>query len=886
VEERDVLVCHARPLFLSCAHYSAEVRDNRAVIQLLRPPRAERAVSTGLASLDAILGGLRIGDNVVWSVDRIADYQAFVAPFVGAAHAAGRRTVYIRFAPRPPLVEPGAVTAVHDLDAFRGFESFTVRLHALIRQEGPGVFYVFDCLSDLLDAWATDAMVGHFFEVTCPYLFQLDTVAYFALERERHAFATLDRVRSTTQLLLDLYHRDGTRYVHPLKVWQRASPTMFLPHRQDGEQLVPITVSVEATRLGERAAAGATRHLDAWERLSLRAAELAASRADDPRRKAMVEELCRLLIGRDERILALARRQLGLEDLLAVQERLIGTGFIGGKAVGMLLARAVLRADSAGGWAERLEPHDSFFIGADLYDAYIVHNGWWQSFMWQRSEAGYLNGAPELRRLLLQGGFPEEVLRAFRKMLEHFGQYPIIVRSSSLLEDGFGNAFAGKYDSFFCVNQGTPEERLERFVDAVRRIYASTLSEEALQYRLSRGLAREEERMAILVQRVAGAYHGKLFFPPFAGVALSYNTYVWRHDMDPRAGMLRMVVGLGTRAVDRVEGDYPRVVSLDQPLAVPYADAEDRRRFSQRELDALDIETNSPVTVPVAGLEATAPALPLELLAERDAAGWRVGFERLLGKTDFVATLRRMLATLEAAYEYPVDVEFTGTYASDGRLYLNVIQCRPLQTRGIQARRVEIEEADLREALFASRGSFMGGSIVQPIGRVIAVDPQKYMALAVTDKYEVARLVGRLNRLQRRDAAPAAVLLGPGRWGTSTPRLGVPVRFAEIDAMAAIAEVSFPAGGLVPELSFGTHFFQDLVESDIFYLALYPEREGCRLDLALLEAQPNRLAELLPDDARLADAVRVVDLTQEFQLMADVVTQRVVLARAKPHSLG
>ncbi|TAK84755.1 MAG: phosphoenolpyruvate synthase [Betaproteobacteria bacterium] len=824
---------------------------------------AVRTVSTGLASLDAILGGLRIGDNVVWRVEAIDDYRAFVAPFAAGARAAGRRVVYIRFAPRPPVVDAEAVSVVHNLDAFRGFESFTVRLHEIIRHEGPETFYVFDCLSDLLDAWATDAMVGNFFRVTCPYLFELRTVAYFALERDRHSTATVDRVRATTQLLIDLHNEGGTRYVHPLKVWQRSSPTMFLPHRQEGERLTPITVSAEATKLSARRSGRAERRMDAWEALFLRAAALRAARADAPERRAMVEQLCRLLLGRDERILALARRYFTLDDLLDIEERLIGTGFIGGKAVGMLLARAILRADREARWSERLEPHDSFFIGADLFHSYIVDNGWWPLFMWQRSDAGYLPGAAELRELLLHGTFPEPILREFQKMLEHFGQYPIIVRSSSLLEDGFGNAFAGKYDSFFCVNQGSPEERLVQLLDAVKRVYASTLSEEALQYRLQRGLARQEEQMALLVQRVAGAYQGKHFFPPFAGVGLSYNTFVWRHDIDPHAGMLRLVVGLGTRAVDRVEGDYPRIVSLDKPLLQPHGDPEERKRFTQRDADVLDVAQNTALTLPLTELKATP-----------------VSLENLLAEGDFPAMMRRMLGTLERAYEYPVDIEFTGTFASDAKLYVNLIQCRPLQTRGIQSRRVEIGAPPEGRTLFSSTGRFMGGSIVQPIARVIAVDPERYTGLSLSDKYEVARIVGRLNRCVKNEPERRTLLMGPGRWGTSTPRLGVPVRFAEINGMAAIAEVAFPAGGLFPELSFGTHFFQDLVESSIFYLALHPGRAGCRIHDELVDRNENLLAQWLPDDAPFARVLRVVDLAQGFRLMADIVSQEVVCCLA------
>lgn len=845
--------------------------------------RPKQFVSSGLPGLDSILEGLRIGDNVVWRVDSIDDYRAFVAPYVAAATAAGRRVVYIRFASHAPVVEPDAVSAVYNLDAYRGFESFTVHLHTVIGNEGHEVFYVFDCLSDLLNAWATDSMVGNFFRVTCPYLFDLRTVAYFALERGAHSFSTIDRIRATTQLLLDLYNKEGVLYLHPLKVWQRSSPTMFLPHRHADAHFTPITVSCEATSLfmalRGSVAGDLERHLDSWERLFIRAADLDASAAQGGEREAMVAQLCRLVIGRDERILKLARRHFTLDDLLQIKERLIGTGFIGGKSVGMLLARAMLRSDADGLWGGVLEPHDSFFIGSDMFHSYIVNNGWWQLFMWQRSEAGYLSGAEQLRELFLQGAFPVEVQLEFQKMLEYFGQCPIIVRSSSLLEDGFGNAFAGKYDSFFCVNQGTPEERLEQFMNAVRQVYSSTLSEEALQYRLQRGLARQEEQMALLVQRVSGAYHGKLFFPALAGVGVSYNTFVWRHDIDPTAGMLRLVVGLGTRAVDRVEGDYPRVVALDKPLLVPYADRDDRRRFTQRDVDVLDVAQNGWVTIPISQLEADEPTLPLELFAEPVNGIWLFTFERLLTQTDFAPTMRRLLEVLERAYDYPVDVEFTGTYASNGRLYLNLIQCRPLQTRGIQSKRVEIRAVDDAQTLFRSMGSFMGGSIVQPIARVVAVDAQAFMGLTLSDKYELARIIGRLNRyIKARDQRPT-LLIGPGRWGTSTPRLGVPVRFAEINAMTAIAEVSFSAGGLQPELSFGTHFFQDLVETGIFYVALNPEKQGCLMNTAMLAALPNRLAELLPEDARFAATLRVVDLPHGYQLLADIMSQRVVCAR-------
>jgi hypothetical protein len=848
-----------------------------------------RFVSTGLDGLDEILGGLRLGDNVVWRTSGVDDYREFVAAFAARSRASGRRVVYIRFARHPPVLNDTAVDAVYGLDALDGFEPFTLQLHTLIAREGSGVFYVFDCLSDLLDAWATDRMIGNFFRVTCPYLFDLDTVACFALDRAAHSFATVDAIRATTQVLIDLYNDAGTRYVHPLKVWQRSAATMFLPHREVSGRFLPITASAEATRLFTRLAGGstsqATRHLDFWERLFLHAADVAADPARAAERGALVDQMCRLLIGRDERVRLLARRFFTPGDLLAIKARLVGTGFIGGKAVGMLLGRAILEAEPGAGWHEVLEPHDSWYIGSDLFHAYIIHNGWWRLLMAQRAAPGPGETSARLRDLMLTGAFPDDIVHEFRQMLEYFGQSPIIVRSSSLLEDGFGNAFAGKYDSVFCVNQGSPESRLAQFLAALRTVYASTLSDDALDYRQARGLSHLEEQMALLVQRVSGVYAGAYFLPPLAGVGVSCNTYVWREDMDPDAGMLRLVVGLGTRAVDRT-GDYPRIVALDRPLLVPHADPEQRRRYTQHDVDVLDIGRNVWRTVPLAQLPPPSPMLPLDLLADDDGRGGRVvTFDRLLAETELAAVFSRMLRTLERAYDYPVDIEFTGAWDGDGRLLLNLIQCRPLQTRGVQSKRVDIAEAPDGLTVFRGQGNFMGGSLAQPIARAVVIDAAAFTALPLSDKYEVARLVGRLNRIVGAAARTPTMLIGPGRWGTSTPQLGVPVRFAEVSAFVAIVEVAFAPGGMQPELSFGSHFFQDLVETGIFYVALDPARPECLLNVPLITACTNRLEEWLPDDARLAHVVHVADLPPGCRLLADVVSQRVACLSATSHML-
>jgi Pyruvate phosphate dikinase, AMP/ATP-binding domain len=858
---------------------------------------AER-VTTGFDGLDEILDGLRIGDNVVWSVDGIDDYRYFVTPFVLQALKEKKKVVYMRFARHEPLVEPGENVVIHELDAFRGFESFSTRIHNIITEEGRGAFYVFDCLSNLLSAWATDLMIGNFFWVTCPYLFELDTVAYFALLRDSHSFKTVARIRETTQILLGLHNRGGEIHIHPVKVWKRHSPTMFLPHVQQGDRFIPVADSYSATNLlagiFRKGSDQARRHLDYWDRLFLQAEELVGKPSAEKKRKQMVDQLCRVMIAREDRMLALAHEYFSLEDLLEIKSRMIGTGFTGGKSVGMLLARNILLRDQSFNWQQNLEEHDSFYIGSDVYYSYIVYNGWWRLLMQQKTREGYLKAAPELREKMKNGIFPDEIREEFQKMLEYFGQYPIIVRSSSLLEDSFGNAFAGKYDSFFLVNQGTPEQRYEKLEKVVRDIFASTMSEDALTYRRQRGLDMHEEQMALLVQRVSGSYREHFYFPELAGVGVSHNTFVWHKEMDPKAGMLRLVLGLGTRAVDRVEGDYPRIVALDAPLKTPHKGFEDTRRFSQRDVDLLNLNDNAFQTISL--LELTGEKLDIDYykygvkdqetsrkIAARGSSGqdvWLLTFDKFLSESPFAGLMQGMLKTLERAYNYPVDVEFTVNFDREGMPRINPVQCRPLQTKG-RRKKVEIPAQIAEERIFfRTEGNFMGGSISQPIRSLISVDPEQYDSLSLSEKYDVARLVGRLNKGIGIKKEPPTMLLGPGRWGTSTPTLGVPVSFSEINNVAVLVEVAFSSGGLMPDLSFGTHFFQDLVETDIFYLALFPEEKSCYINQQWLDSLPNLLGELEPEDSNYSKVVKVCSFEdEELHLAADIISQKVLCFR-------
>ncbi|PWB65453.1 MAG: pyruvate, phosphate dikinase [Deltaproteobacteria bacterium] len=862
-----------------------------------------RSLSTGLPGLDGVIQGLLPGDNIVWQVDSVDDYAPFAAPFCEDALRQGKRLVYFRFARHPELVGASGGAEIHRLRPEVGFETFTAQIHKVIEEAGRGAFYVFDCLSDLAADWYSDLMLGNFFMVTCPYLYELETITYFALFRDCHSFEAVSAIRDTTQLLIDVFRHDGSLYVHPLKVHQRYSPTMYLPHVWDAGEFRPLTESAVLSevlaQITEQRVDAVSRTLDIWDRKFLQAREILEGVKNGLRPKEEAEgifpRLLRMMVSRDERVIGLAARYFDLSDLLAIRKRMIGTGLIGGKSVGMLLSRAIL-ARTDGRWRGRMETHDSFYIGSDVFYTYLVRNGGWQARRDQRNTDSFLEGTEEARRKILSGSFPSFLRDQFLAMLEYFGQSPIIVRSSSLLEDSFGNAFTGKYESVFCPNQGSPGERLEAFLSAVRTVYASTMSEEALLYRAHRGLLDRDEQMALLVQRVSGAVHGHLFYPQVAGVGLSYNPFVWSEYIEPQAGMLRIVFGLGTRAVERYDDDYTRLVALNAPLRRPESDFGEVVEYAQRRVDALDLSANRFVSLNVDDVVRASPDLPIDMFAARpETAGGRgrtggaaagpsrcvLTFDRLLSATSFVPDLREMLSVLRDAYDYPVDVEFTANFLEDGSCRINLVQCRPLQVKEGGRILPPPRAIPKKDLVIESRGPIIGQSSHAVIDRLICVVPSAYGQMPIGERHSVARLIGKLTRLEEKGKRRTVLLLGPGRWGTKMPSLGVPVSFAEIATVSVLCEIVAMGNNVIPNVSLGTHFFNDLVETNMLYLAVYPKGKGSYLNEAFLLKSENRLADLLPEEAGWSGVVRVVDLPagpggRKLHLNADSLKQRAV----------
>ncbi|WP_058308022.1 PEP/pyruvate-binding domain-containing protein [Gracilibacillus massiliensis] len=843
----------------------------------------ELKISTGMSGFDETIDSLRLGDNVVWQVDHIKAYKDIITPFVQKALKDNRKVVYVRFGQHESLVSEEEVIQ-YNVDAKKGFESFATEIHRLIEKEGHKTFYVFDSLTDLLSNWYSDLMIGNFFKVCCPYLYELDTVAYFAINRNIHTYSTIARIRETTQVLLDLYEVNQKHYIHPLKVWQRYSPTMFFPHLIEADRVKSITASSEASALFSNINRVEER-MDYWDVIFSKARE---DLQKDPATQEHTKRLLMsLLIGEESRMFQLCDQYFTLQDIVEIASREVGTGFIGGKSVGMLLARKILKNDPEQRFTKYMEAHDSFYIGSDIFYTYIVQNGWWKLRVKQKTKEGYYKYARELREKILNGEFPSNIKEQFVQVLEYFGQSPIIVRSSSLLEDNFGNAFAGKYDSVFCVNQGTPEERYQALEKAIRTVYASTMNEDALEYRMNRGLFEKDEQMAILIQRVSGDHYEDNFFPHVAGVGNSSNLYVWDKSVDMEAGMIRLVFGLGTRAVDRTVDDYAKIVTLDQPTRKPLMHMDDLKKFSQHGVDVLSISKNELTSVKLDDAIANVWDVERNLFASIDTEtafrlkdlGYKnmptpyiLDFKNLLKNSSFASVMKEILAEISRVYDYPVDVEFTANFRDKENFHINIVQCRPLQTKGL-GKSVTIPEIEPNEACFIqTEGNFMGGNIRLPIDYCVYVDMDGYLALNEQDKYSVARTIGKITRDLKNERI---FLVGPGRWGTSTPSLGVPVHFSEIQHVDAICEVSSQAKGFMPELSYGSHFFQDIVESDIFYVALFDGEEDVRFEPSYIEKHEN-LIDQWGDSSKLANQVIHVCEVTGMELLSDVVKQKLL----------
>lgn len=585
--------------------------------------------------------------------------------------------------------------------------------------------------------------------------------------------------------------------------------------------------------------------------------------------------LIRNMISDQLRYVNIAKEWFTIADLAEIRRRKIGSGKIGGKSAGMLLAQHILKNDRSLPFRDHLRTPESYFIGSDeLYNFMAINS----LFLWNdqkyKSEEEMRADYPEIEKQFVSGSFSPDILDNLQTMLIKVGNKPLIVRSSSLLEDSFGTSFAGKYDSIFCPNQGSLEENLNQLAQSIARIYCSTLNPNALLYRRSRGLLDYDERMAILIQVVEGEKFGHFLMPHAAGVAFSRNLYRWAPQIRAEDGFVRLVWGLGTRAVDRVGNDYPRLIALSHPLLRPSTDSKAVVRYSQQFVDLIDLDQNTFRTLPVHEvLDADYP--PLRYLAQVDEDGYLVTlrssilgqeqdklvltFDEMLRRTPFAEWMRLALKTLEAAYHTPVDMEFAARITSDKSgsvsLSLTILQCRP-QSQLQQTETESLPSTLAKEDILFSTEFMVPQGHLDHIDTVVYVDSRGYFSLPTqADRTTLARVIGKLNAAM---ANERFICIGPGRWGSANSDLGVPIAYGDIYHTRALIELAGEGYGLPPEPSLGTHFFQDLLESQIYPLAIQLDDPRSQFNNEFFNQTPNRLLEWLPEAGAMQNTLKVL----------------------------
>jgi hypothetical protein len=661
-------------------------------------------------------------------------------------------------------------------------------------------------------------------------------------------------------------------YIHSKPIWEKAGLEEIRPVEEE-----PIAQSNEFVEYGrfdpeKVPEIRVLEHIKSIERIPAEDRVMM-----EPHLTELKVILIRRMVSEHLAYVGLAKKWFTTSDLTYIYEHKIGSGRIGGKAAGLLLAERILnRAEDEEIIANVLIP-ESYFLGTEVINLFLSMNGltYWNDQKY-KSEDQMAEEYPYILEEFQMGKFPPDIIRALEELLVKFGSRPLIVRSSSQLEDSFGTSFAGKYDSHFCPNQGSTEENLNALTNAIALTYASTLKPEALRYRRSIGLQDYAERMSILIQAVEGASLGQYLLPYASGVAHSRNIFRWSPQIKPELGFARIVWGLGTRAVERLGDDFPRLVALSHPTLQPNDSPEAIRRYSQRQVDLIDKEANALITLPIHEV-LTPDYSALNLIAQIERDGYfvtlrqrvrsseipklAVNFHELLARTNFTSLLSKMLRLLEKHYHSTVDLEFAVHIPTPGdprpTVQIVLLQCRPQSyLEGILP--PALPENLTTENIIFSSGSLVPRGYLPNIRYLVYVRPLAYFALDTQPaRRQVSQAISQLNELldQR-----SFICIGPGRWGSTNSDLGVYVSYADIHQSCALVELSGSEAGAPSEPSLGTHFFHDLMEAQIYPIAVPLDEPDTHFQREFFDNAPNAITSFINVDEQTAACVQLIDI--------------------------
>ena len=299
-------------------------------------------------------------------------------------------------------------------------------------------------------------------------------------------------------------------------------------------------------------------------------------------------------------------------------------------------------------------------------------------------------------------------------------------------------------------------------------------------------------------------------------------------------------------------------------------------KYSQRMVDVLNLEANTFEIKPFVEIISGNNYPALHLLTSEIADGYLrdwfmtplansgenmvLTFNNLIKQTKLVDIVGEMLTKLEKAWGQPIDIEFTAYVDSKGKVRINLLQCRSLRVPKSEGAALSIPKNLPKERVLFRSDRAISAGLVRDIRYIIYIDPRKYAEIATIDtKRALGRVVGELNNHLRHKEG-RVMAMGPGRWGSNNIELGVNVGYADIDSTAVLVEIAREKAGHTPELSYGTHFFQDLVEAEIFYLPVYPDDDAADFNTEFFAQSPNILKNLLPELGSFEEVVHVIDV--------------------------
>lgn len=595
------------------------------------------------------------------------------------------------------------------------------------------------------------------------------------------------------------------------------------------------------------------------------------------REESIRVSLIQRLLSEHGKFVKTAKRFVTVQDFIPLLSQIIfhpgSKGKLGGKAAGIFLAQQILSKTGRNReLLSQVKTPKTWYIVSDAIFSFVEYNNLEEIVAYKYLDVGEVRQEyPYVINVFKNSPFPPDLAKQLSLALDDFGDVPLIVRSSSLLEDQVGMSFAGKYKSLFIANQGTKEERLNSLMDAIAEVYASLFGPDPIEYRAQHDLIDHHEEMGILIQEVIGKKMGPYFLPAFAGVAFSQNEFRWSSRIEKDDGLVRIVPGLGTRAVDRLSDDYPILAAPGQPGLRVSVSLDELIRYSPKMIDVINLEKGTFETVEIRSLLKSCgdqyPGIkeivslisdnhvqpPTRLGLDFEKNDYVVTFDGLFSRTPFLKRMRAVLTELEEQFDHPVDIEF----AHDGTdLYL--VQCRS-QSYCHDNIPAKIPSNIPDEKIVFTAERYISNGVVPNITHVVYVGPDAYSQLASREEMlAVGKAISRLNQILPRRRY---ILLGPGRWGSRGDiKLGVSVTYSDINNTAALIEIAHRRDDYTLDLSFGTHFFQDLVEASIRYIPLYPAEGESIFNEGFFLNSNNIIGDILPDFAYLGDVVRVIDV--------------------------